>query len=84
MVNELDPLLQVGMSNYNYWKDLKQKAKEERARGTNTKTKNTQELRRCTIQTSNSINRRFLPKEKGVDKEKDEINDQDVGLAIEE
>ena len=26
---ELDPLLQVGLSNYNYWNDLKNKAKKE-------------------------------------------------------
>ena len=33
LVNELDPLLQVGINNYHYWKDLKQKAKEERSVG---------------------------------------------------
>eukprot|EP00943_MAST-04B_sp_MAST-4B-sp1_P007753 g7753.t1 len=84
LVNELDPLLQVGMSNYNYWKDLKQKAKEERARGTNTKTKNTQELRGVLSRRQIASTDVSSQNEKGVDKEKDEINDQDVGLAIEE
>ena len=40
---ELDPLLQVGLSNYNYWNDLKNKAKKEDT--TDQKGKKSRELR---------------------------------------
>jgi hypothetical protein len=84
LVNELDPLLQVGMSNYNYWKDLKQKAKEERSAGSNTKTKSAQELRGILSTHQIAPTDVSSHNKKGVDNEKDEINEEDVGLAIEE